>query len=162
MTTITLDFSSSYRGITENDLRPILVRDPFGWNGKGEPEAAVVLTYTNGTVVNIPAREGTQGLPKFFVDHSPHSNQFDLINLFEKEVLRFDIPVNGMPIWENYVKAAYTGDAAVDQSSVDISAYGTALDDWFNYVMTNEFRASACAYSDQGANWGSSRPRTPC
>jgi Ca2+-binding RTX toxin-like protein len=153
VTVITLDFSTSYRGITDEDILPTTVRDPFGWMGMGQPEASVTLNYSTGSTF-IPARDGTEGLPLFLIMHSPGPNQFDLINLLNKSFLRFDIPVDGPPIWENYVKAVYNGDAEVDQYYDDTNAYYTALDNWTNYVMTHNFRATSAAYSDKGGTLG--------
>ena len=154
MTTITLDFSAAYRAINDDDILPIMTRDPFGWDGKGEPVAAVHLETDRGVVTDHPAVNLTDGIPAFYVAHSPSDNQFDLINFLNKTVLRFVLPVNQAPIWENYVQAAYIGDAESQQFFVDQSAYSTAYDNWVNYVMTNEFRASTAAYSDKGGTLG--------
>ncbi len=154
MTTFTLDFSTAYRGITDFDTHPILIRDPFGWAGKGEPEKAVTLTYTDGSVVHFPAVDGTKGVPKFLVDHSPHSNQFDLVNLANETVLSFDIPVKGAPIWENYIDPAYTGDAQIAVYDAKYDAYFAALDVWVGYVMTHAFTASAATFRDVGGTLG--------
>lgn len=154
MTTITLDFSSSYRAITDVDILPSLVRDPFGWDGKGAPQAAVTYIDDQGTVNTFPATNPMEGLPPFLFAHSPNSTRFDLVNLVTEAVLRFEVPVEGAPIWEDYVDALYTGSGGLNQWEDDASAYSTAYGTWVNYIMTHEFRATVAAYSDKGGILG--------
>jgi len=154
VTTITLDFSTSYRAITDVDLQPILMRAPFGWDGKGAPQAAVTYIDDKGVSNTFPAANPMGNLPAFFLDHSPSSNRFDLIGFINETVLHFEVPVDGAPIWENYVDALYTGAAGLNQWNADATAYTTAYTAWTNYVMTHEFRASAAEYSDKGGALG--------
>ena len=119
MTTFTLDFSSSYRAITDADvLLTSMGRDPYGWNGNGAPELAVTLVVEDGEDVIIPYVNPTDGLDPFLVAHAPGPNRFDLINPESRTVLRFAIPVDGPPLWENYVDASYSsGDGLPDGST---------------------------------------------
>ena len=150
VTTITLDFTTSYRAITDTDLQPFMTRDPFGWDGKGAPQAAVTYVDDKGIANTFPATNPLEPLPAFYLNHAPSSNQLDLISLLNETVLHFDVPVDGAPIWENYVDALYTGEAGLAQWNADTAAYSTAYASWTNYVLTHEFRASAAAYSDKG------------
>lgn len=152
MATITLDFSTSYRAITDTDITlPIVFRDGFGWDGQGAPEAAVTLISSTGTTIQ-PAWDPYAALPAYLYDHSPSANRLDLVSFGDpaKSVLRFQVPVDPAPIWENYVKAIYTGNAEIVQYSSDYNAYLYAYDNWQNYFLTHPFRASAATWSDKG------------
>ena len=65
--------------------------------------------------------------------------------------MRFEVPVDGPPIWENYVKPVYSGQAGINQYYADSSAFETAYDDRVAYLFSHQFRASSAAYSDKGA-----------
>ena len=159
MTTITLDFLSSYRAITDADIlpAPLLIRDVYGFDGIGAPQGAVTLITSHGEVLNVPARNlfdlvGDVGA--FYLAHSPRNNQFDLINFDHKTVLRFEFPVDPAPIYENYVQSVYTGDAEVAKFNLDEAAWMIAFNTWEAYVLSHQFRASAAAYSDEGGTLG--------
>ena len=154
MTTITLDFSSSYRAITDADILPSLIRDFYGFDGLGQPEGAVTLITSHGEVLNVPARNLLDGIPAFFLAHSPRNNQFDLINSNDETVLRFEFPVDPAPIYENYVQPLYTGDAGILKFNADEAVWTVAYANWEAYVLNHEFRASAAAYSDKGGTLG--------
>ena len=126
MTTITLDFSSSYRAITDADILPSLIRDVYGFDGLGQPEGAVTLITSHGEVLNVPARNLLDGIPAFFLAHSPRNNQFDLINSDDETVLRFAFPVDPAPIYENYVEPLYTGDAGILKFNADEAVWTVA------------------------------------
>lgn len=122
--------------------------------GQRRPEAALTYIAGDGSEIHFPYANPMDGLHPFLLAHSPGSNQFDLIGLQDESVLRFAIPVEGAPLWENYIQALYTGEAEFFQMFADIAAYRTAVDVWTNYVMTHDFRASAAALSDMGGSLG--------
>ena len=155
MTTFTLDFSSSYRAITDADvLLTSMGRDPYGWNGNGAPELAVTLVVEDGEDVIIPYVNPTDGLDPFLVAHAPGPNRFDLINPESRTVLRFAIPVDGPPLWENYVDASYSSGDGFARWVNDVAAYREAYALWAFYVSSNEFTATAAALSDNGGSLG--------
>ena len=81
MTTIALDFSASYRAITDADILPDVIRDNFGFDGIGEPEAAVTLIDKHGHPTIVPASNGWDFVPAFLRAHSPFADHLDMISL---------------------------------------------------------------------------------
>jgi len=154
VTTITLDFSSSYRAITDLDVSPGVVRDPFGWKGHGFPEAEVTLISSDGNTTIVPAFDPTEGFDAFTLSHSPGPHHLDLINPVGEVVLDFPVDVDGAPIWEDYVRPLYRGDAQVRRYLDDYDAYQQALTDWLAYVTTHAFTATQAFLSDHGGDLG--------
>ncbi len=133
MTTFTLDFSGSYRAITDADVTPIMDRDIFGFDGKGEPEAAVTLVANDGTTTILPASNGWSFLhDPYLYSHSPTTSRMDMVVVGDpnKPVLRFDVAVDPAPLWGDYVKAKYVGQAESLQYFTDYGNYQDALTQW--------------------------------
>ena len=80
---MTLDFSTSYRAITDTDINLVMIRDAFGFNGIGAPQAAVTLIGSGGTTV-IPASNHWGHVPNWLLAHSPFTDHIELVNFGDK------------------------------------------------------------------------------
>ena len=154
MVTFTLDFTSSYRGITDADLNPILGRDIFGFNGIGIPISEVTFTGSLNDHT-IPAYNLFDGTDQFLLDHSPTETSIDYVSdLGLRPYLRFPVAVVGPPIWENYVQDIYTGDNGEAEYADDVSVFYQAYQEWLINITVQPFEASTATYSDNGGLLG--------
>ncbi len=150
MVKMTLDFSTSYRAITDADITHQLSRETVTFDGNDIPIHQVILRSPGGDFV-IPASTFAISTP-YVLSHSAHANQLDLYsteNIPLHPYLRFPIAVNGPPLHENYVQPVYNGLAA-GQYAIDKNTFDLALVAWINYLQTNPFNASAATLTDDG------------
>ena len=156
MVKMTLDFSSSYRAITNADLGHTLVRQISSWDGQDIPIHQVTMTSSAGDYV-IPATTfGTN--TAYDLSHSASADQFDFYSQEgtpDHPFLRFAISVNGPPLCENYVQATYANTGTGwTQYAMDKNTFELALLAWINYMVANPFQASAATLSDDGGLLG--------
>ena len=163
MVKMTLDFSTSYRAITDADItHDLLFREAFGFDGSSIPIHQVTLTSPTGDVV-MPAGEYVELTP-YEASHTASANQFDLtmdVPNAPHPYLRFSIAVEGPPLWENYVQATYHHPTGPGEFAIDSSAFFQAMLVWQSYIHNNPFRASAATLTDDGGLLGqfsSNRP----
>lgn len=154
MVTFTLDFTSSYRAITDADLNPILGRDVYGFNGIGIPISEVTFTGSMNDHT-IPAHNLFDGTDQFLLDHSPTETSIDYISdLGLRPYLRFPVAVVGPPIWENYVQDVYIGDNGETEYGDDFTVFYQAYQEWLFNISLQTYEASAATYSDNGGLLG--------
>ena len=147
---LTLDFRASYRAITNDDILHDLQRNTFGFDGEGIPFGEVAIVGTDSTVI-LPASNLYSNLDPFLLNHSARADQFDLIGANAlTPYLRFQIAVEGPPLWENYVQAIYSAADGYLKYSEDFSIFMAAEVLWEEYIRSHPFTASAATLSDSG------------
>ncbi len=155
MVKMTLDFRSSYRAITNADMTHQLARETLTFDGKDIPLHLVTFTSPAGDYV-IPARTFAISTP-YTLSHSASANHLDLYSpntASLKPYLRFPIPVDGPPLWENYVQATYVNPDGLPQWVLDVNTFDIAVLAWINYLQTHPFKASAATLIDDGGQLG--------
>ena len=156
MVKMTLDFSTSYRAITDADItHGLLFRQAGGFDGSSIPIHQVTFTDPAGDYV-IPASE-YQILTPYQAAHTASANQFDLSSdepTALNPYLRFSIAVEGPPLYENYVQATYPQPTAAFEWGEDYIAFLQAMSVWDSYILDNPFRASAATLTDDGGLLG--------
>ena len=156
MVKMTLDFSTSYRAITNADLGHTLVRQAFSWDGQDIPIHQVTMTSSAGDYV-IPASTFVINAA-YDLSHSASTDHFDFYSQEgtpDHPFLRFAISVNGPPLCENFVQATYANNGTGwAQYATDKNTFDLALVAWVNYMLTNQFKASSAALTDDGGLLG--------
>ena len=156
MTTVTLDYSSSYRAVGTFDITLFMTRDAFGFAGLGRPEGAVRLIGSDGSISDIPASNSYENAPHYYILHSPYADRFDLIanEVSNQPFLSFAVAVDPMPFWEDYVKAVYKGEVQINKYFADLNAYDSAYSAWELYIALHHFKSSIGTLGDNGGTLG--------
>ncbi len=154
MTVITLDFSVSYRAITNDDILLLNDRLPVGYGDVGIPEDQVILIDAAGNATTVPATNLSKDLTPYIWQHFPAADHMDLVNLADnsKPYLRFPVGVDPPPLWENYVDKIYIDDQ--NKYFDDTNAFIVAVGAWVNYVQSHFFKASTAFSGDAGGTVG--------
>ena len=155
MVKMTLDFSSSYRAITDADLDHELHRETLSFGGKDIPRHDVTFTSPAGDYV-VPGNTYVIS-SDYTLSHSAHSDHLDLFsteNIPQRPYLRFPIAVEGPPLWENYVQTSYANPFGLPQWVTDANEWGLAMVAWTTFMETHQFKASSATLFDDGGKLG--------
>ena len=154
MVTLTLDFSTSYRGISNADIVMTTHRDPVGYFGEGIPTGEVKFFDTDGHLTSTqPANNLCENQTQFVKDHFPSADHMDLIDVNNPgaPVLRFPVGVALPPLWADYIAPSYTDP---DKYNADYDVFLSAYFVWIQVVSTSPYTASMADLTDPGGTLG--------
>ena len=156
MVIMTMDYKTSYRAITDADLAHQLHRETHSWEGKDIPRNEVIGTSPLGDIVLSAASTYVISCP-YTLLHSAYSGHLDLFsteNIPGLPYLRYELTVEGPPLWENYVQPSYANPFGFQQWAIDVNAWELAMSAWVIYMETHLFQATTATLSDDGGDLG--------